>query len=91
LSVVRAISHGLVRLAARHGSRRLSDRRIVRIIGLEAEYAAMAARGSRHDTGLPNLDYPFHDRAATVTMSGRICFSRRKINLRSVFTGQSVG
>jgi hypothetical protein len=47
LSMVRAISHGVVRLAARHGSRRLSDRRIVRVIGLEAEYAAMAPQGSR--------------------------------------------
>ena len=41
--------------------------------------------------GLPELDYPFHDRTATVTTCGRICFNRRKINLSTVFAGQSVG
>ena len=41
--------------------------------------------------GLPELDYPFHDRTATVTTCGRICFNRQKINLSTVFAGQSVG
>jgi putative transposase len=41
--------------------------------------------------GLPELDYPFHDRTATVTTCGRICFNRQKINLSVVFAGQSVG
>jgi putative transposase len=41
--------------------------------------------------GLPELEYPFHDRTATVTTCGRICFDRRKINLSVVFAGQSVG
>ena len=41
--------------------------------------------------GLPDLDYPFHDRTATVTTCGRICLDRRKINLSVVFAGQSVG
>src|SRR6516164_6272726 len=41
--------------------------------------------------GLPNLDYPFHDRTATVTTCGRICLNRQKINLSVVFAGQSVG
>ena len=35
--------------------------------------------------------YPFHDRTATVTQCGRICFNRRKINLSQVFAGQNVG
>ena len=35
--------------------------------------------------------YPFHDRAATVTTCGRICFNRQKINLSQVFAGQTVG
>jgi putative transposase len=35
--------------------------------------------------GLPDLDYPFHDRAVTVTTCGRICFNRQKINLSQVF------
>jgi putative transposase len=41
--------------------------------------------------GLPDLDYPFHDRTVTVTTCGRICFNRQKINLSVVFAGQSVG
>jgi putative transposase len=41
--------------------------------------------------GLPDLDYPFHDKTVTVTTCGRICFNRQKINLSLVFAGQSVG
>jgi hypothetical protein len=39
----------------------------------------------------PELDYPFHDRTVTVTTFGRIYFNRQKINLSTVFAGQSVG
>lgn len=46
---------------------------------------------TRPYTGLPDLDYPFHDKIVTVTTCGRICFNRRKINLSTVFAGQSVG
>ena len=42
-------------------------------------------------TGLPELEYPFHDRTITVTRCGRICIGRRKINLSAVFAGQNVG
>jgi hypothetical protein len=41
--------------------------------------------------GLPEVDYPFHDRTVTVTTCGLICFNRQKINLSTVFAGQSVG
>ncbi len=41
--------------------------------------------------GLPDIEYPFHDKAVTVTTCGRICFQRRKINLSQVFAGQTVG
>jgi putative transposase len=41
--------------------------------------------------GLPELDYPFHDKMVTVTTCGRICFNRQKINLSQVFAGQNVG
>jgi putative transposase len=41
--------------------------------------------------GLRELEYPFHDRIATVTQCGRICFGRQKINLSNVFAGQNVG
>jgi putative transposase len=46
---------------------------------------------SRHYNGLPDLDYPFHDKTITVTTCGRICFNRRKINLSLVFAGQKIG
>jgi putative transposase len=46
---------------------------------------------NRPYSGLPDLDYPFHDKIVTVTTCGRICFNRRKINLSTVFAGQSVG
>ena len=39
---------------------------------------------SRPYRGLPDLDYPFHDRAATVTTCGRICFNRQKIAATSM-------
>jgi len=41
--------------------------------------------------GLPELDYPLHDKTVTVTACGRICFNRHKINLSLVFAGQNVG
>lgn len=41
--------------------------------------------------GLPEVEYPFHDRVITVTNCGRICFQGRKINFSLVFAGQNVG
>ncbi len=41
--------------------------------------------------GLPELDYPLHDKMVTVTSCGRICYRQRKINLSTVFAGQNVG
>jgi putative transposase len=49
------------------------------------------AASSRPYEGLPDLDYPFHDKTITVTTCGRICFNRRKINLSQVFAGQKIG
>jgi putative transposase len=46
---------------------------------------------TRPYAGLPDLEYPFHDRTITVTQCGRLCFGRRKINLSAVFAGQMVG
>lgn len=53
-----------------------------------AEHYAPSTRPYR---GLPELDYPFHDKEVTVTTCGRICLKRRKINLSTVFAGQKVG
>lgn len=41
--------------------------------------------------GLPDLEYPFHDRTVTVTHCGRICLGKRKIHLSTAFAGQQVG
>ena len=60
--------------------------------GLDMRYPADLYRPSaRLYTGLPELEYPFHDRTVTVTQCGRLCFGRRKINLSAVFGGQNVG
>lgn len=41
--------------------------------------------------GLPEVEYPFHDRTILVTACGRICIQKKKINLSQVFAGQAVG
>jgi putative transposase len=46
---------------------------------------------SRIYTGLPEVEYPFHDKTITVTNCGRICLYRKKISLSTVFSGQNVG
>ena len=48
-------------------------------------------RSTRVYPGLPELDYPLHDKTITVTTCGRICFNRQKINLSQVFAGQKIG
>ena len=42
-------------------------------------------------TGLPDIDYPFHDKTIVVTRCGRICLGNSKINCSQVFAGQAVG
>jgi putative transposase len=41
--------------------------------------------------GLPELEYPFHDKTIVVTACGRICLNRKKVNLSTVFAGQKIG
>ena len=41
--------------------------------------------------GLPDLEYPFHDRDVLVTACGRICLHRKKINISTVLAGQRLG
>jgi putative transposase len=41
--------------------------------------------------GLPEIEYPFHDKTIIVTTCDRICLNRKKINLSLVFAGQKVG
>ena len=44
-----------------------------------------------HYQGLPDIDYPCHDKTIVVTRCGRICLGRKKINFSTVFAGQAVG
>ena len=53
--------------------------------------AEIYSRSPRLYSGLPELDYPFHDRTVTVTRCGRICLGAMKINLSQAFAGQKVG
>jgi len=46
---------------------------------------------SRAYQGLPEINYPFHDREALVTNCGRICIYRKKINISTVLAGQKLG
>jgi transposase InsO family protein len=49
------------------------------------------AASSRTYAGLPELDYPLHDRDIIVTGCGRICMHRKKINISAVLAGQRLG
>jgi hypothetical protein len=41
--------------------------------------------------GLPEIDYPLHDRDVLVTVCGRICMHRKKINISHSLSGQKLG
>src|SRR6185437_12864868 len=43
--------------------------------------AELYSASQRPYNGLPELEYPFHDRTITVTRCGRICMGKLKINL----------
>jgi hypothetical protein len=49
------------------------------------------APSSRSYEGLPDIEYPFHDRDILVTACGRICMARKKINVSTVLAGQRLG
>jgi transposase InsO family protein len=53
--------------------------------------AELYAPSSRAYDGLPEVQYPFHDRDILVTACGRICMARKKINLSTVLAGQRLG
>jgi len=42
-------------------------------------------------SGLPDIEYPFHDRDILVTACGRLCMLRKKINISTVMAGQRLG
>jgi transposase InsO family protein len=45
----------------------------------------------REYRGLSNVTYPLHDREIVVTACGRICLHGKKINISTVFEGQTLG
>src|SRR5690606_31299572 len=53
--------------------------------------AELYAPSPRPYLGLPEIDYPFHDRDAIVTHGGRLCLHRKKINISTVLAGQKLG
>jgi transposase InsO family protein len=53
--------------------------------------AQLYATSPRPYTGLPEIEYPFHDREILVTCCGRICMHRKKINVSTVLAGQKLG
>jgi transposase InsO family protein len=53
--------------------------------------AEFYAASPRRYNGLPEFDYPFHDRDILVTACGRICLHRKKINVSTALAGQRLG
>jgi transposase InsO family protein len=53
--------------------------------------AQLYATSPRSYAGLPEIEYPFHDREVLVTCCGRICMHRKKINVSTVLAGQKLG
>ena len=45
----------------------------------------------RRYRGLPEVEYPLHDRDVLVTVCGRICMHRKKINISTALAGQKLG
>lgn len=46
---------------------------------------------TRPYNGIPEPQYPFHDKTVVVTHCGRLCLYRKKINLSTCLAGQAVG
>lgn len=73
--------------------------RFIREFNEERPHEALAMKcpadvytpSSRPYDGLPELDYPFHDRDILVTTCGRICMHRKKINISTALAGQRLG
>ena len=53
--------------------------------------AELHSPSSRPYQGLPEVEYPFHDKDVLVTACGRICMHRKKINVSTVLAGQRLG
>ena len=67
-----------------------NDERPHEAIAMKAPAEAYAPSSRAYD-GLPEVEYPFHDRDILVTACGRICMNRKKINISTVMAGQRLG
>jgi len=67
-----------------------NDERPHEALGMNVPAQAYAP-SPRTYAGLPELDYPLHDRDLLVTCCGRICMHRKKINISTVLAGQRLG
>jgi transposase InsO family protein len=71
----------------------------VREFNAERPHEALAMRcpaelyttSPRPYDGLPDLQYPWHDRDILVTACGRICMHRKRINISTVLAGHKLG
>jgi hypothetical protein len=85
------------RLAAEQQQARFDD--FVREFNHDRPHQALAMKAPaeiyrpalRSYRGLPEIEYPLHDRDALVTACGRICMHRKKINISTVMAGQRLG
>lgn len=53
--------------------------------------AELYSQSTKPYQGLPEIDYPFHDRDVLVTACGRICMHRKRVNISTVLAGQKLG
>ena len=67
-----------------------NDERPHEAIGMKMPGELYMSSSRRYD-GLPEVDYPFHDRDILVTACGRICMARKKVNVSTVLAGQRLG
>ncbi len=67
-----------------------NDQRPHEALGMKTP-SEVYAPSSRAYRGLPEIEYPFHDRDVLVTACGRICMHRKKINVSTVMAGQRLG
>jgi transposase InsO family protein len=67
-----------------------NDERPHEALAMKVPAEAYAA-SDRIYRGLPELNYPLHDKDVTVTCCGRICMHRKKINVSTVLAGQRLG
>jgi transposase InsO family protein len=67
-----------------------NDERPHQAIGMKYP-SELYAPSVRTYNGLPEVEYPLHDKTVTVTSCGRICINNKKINFSRVFAGQKVG